>query len=71
MRNKKSSDNVVSLPKSSAKAEQRLDERREAKASDIKQRFSSSRMNAESKTKAAERLKKLFVQPESGSSKPS
>ena len=71
MNNKKPTDNVISLPKSSAKADQRLDARREAKASNIKQRFSSSRKDAESKTKAAERLKKLFVRPDSDSGKPS
>jgi hypothetical protein len=62
---KDSPGKVVALREASAKADKRRDARREAKASSLKQRFSSARKGAESKSRAAERLKKLFKQPDS------
>jgi hypothetical protein len=62
---KDSPGEVVALPEASVIADKRREARREAKASSLKQRFSSARNGAESKSRAAERLKKLFKQPDS------
>ena len=65
MSSKDSPGKVVVLPEASVKADKRREARREAKVSSLKQRFSSVRKGAESKSRAAERLKKLFKQPDS------
>jgi len=54
---------VVEITKAAEKADSRKQAKREAKARELQQRFSSARRGAESKSKAADRLKKLFKNP--------
>ena len=61
-RGSKSGD-VIDIRSATDKADGRRHEQREAKARDLKKRFSAARTAAESKSKAAERLKKLFKKP--------
>ena len=61
--NNEKSGQVVDFNAASAKADSRRQEQREAKAKNLKKRFSASRRNAESKSTAAERLKNLFKNP--------
>jgi hypothetical protein len=53
-------DKIIDIASAGAKADKRRHTRREARANDLKQRFASARRAAESKSKAAERLKKRF-----------
>lgn len=57
------SGDVVDIRSAGNLADERRHARREAKAKDLKQRFSAARNAAESKSRAAERLKKLFRNP--------
>ena len=54
---------VVDIRSATGKTDDRREERREAKARDLKKRFSAARSAAESKSTAAERLKRLFKNP--------
>lgn len=54
---------VVQFNSDGKLADARREDRREAKAKDLRKRFSAARREAESPSKAAERLKKLFKQP--------
>lgn len=54
---------VVEFDRAGKQADTRRENRREAKAKDLRKRFSAARMDAESPSRAAERLKKLFKQP--------
>ncbi len=46
-----------------ARTDTRREEKRQAKASNLRQRFTAARSACEPKSKAAERLKKLFKNP--------
>lgn len=54
---------IIEFNKTSDKAVARSQAQKEAKASNLKQRFSTARRTTESKSRAAERLKKLFKNP--------
>lgn len=65
MSDRKKPGEVVDFTRANDEADARRHARREAKASVLKSRFAKARRCAESKTRAAERLKKLFKQPRS------
>ena len=54
---------VIEFNRTSDKAVARSQAQKEAKASNLKQRFSTARRATESKSIAADRLKKLFKNP--------
>lgn len=54
---------VIDIRRAGDKADTRRHARREAKAGDLKKRFSAARTAAESKSRAAGRLKQLFKKP--------
>jgi len=58
-----SGGNIVEFSRTSNKAASREEAKREAKARSIQKRFSAARKVATSKSKAAERLKKVFKKP--------
>jgi chitodextrinase len=58
-----SGGNVVEFSRTSNKAAYREEVKREAKARSIQKRFSAARKASTSKSKAAERLKKVFKKP--------
>ena len=62
-KNKNTPGQVVDINSASGKVDARKDARREAKARTLQKRFTAARREAESKTTAAERLKKVFRQP--------
>jgi hypothetical protein len=53
-------DKIIDIASAGAKADERRHTRREALVDGLKKRFASARRAAESKSKAAERLKKPF-----------
>jgi len=61
---------VVEFSKATGKAASRNEAKREAKAKEIRNRFSAARKASASKSKAAERLKKVFTKPPKPPSNP-
>ena len=61
-RDSKSGD-IVDFRSATDKADARRDDKREASAGDLKKRFTAARTAAESKSRAAGRLKQLFKKP--------
>jgi len=58
-----SGGNIVEFSRISNKAASRKEAERQAKARSIQKRFSAARKASNSKSKAAERLKKVFEKP--------
>jgi hypothetical protein len=54
---------IIDIATGSVQADASRQRKRETKARNLKQRFAAARRASESKSKAAERLKKLFKKP--------
>jgi hypothetical protein len=67
MTSDKKSGEIIDFGGAGNQADKRRDARRDAKAAGLQQRFAAARRAAEPKSRAAERLKKLFKKPPSRS----
>lgn len=63
MSRKRKSGEVIAFSRNTDKSDTRREEKRNAKARDIRQRFAAARSAAEPKSRAAGRLKKRFWNP--------